>query len=216
MIDCKDIKICSQELLKIIKMKKDIKTGDERRIILLLSEYIDRLIFNIAALSSMLCLKIGIKKVLKDHANFVMHYLNKYCKKKSSRKNNKPMKGSMKGGAFNTAQFFGVDESNRYKVQNEGVDLLKIDFDNNIARPEIGLMTGGGKCNKLNKIVKMKMKKVFAYFNVKIDKISLEIIMNKMNEVLDDITDKIINRKGSVVTYDNVKNILLKDKIMKK
>jgi hypothetical protein len=77
-------------------------------------------------------------------------------------------------------------------------------------------MTGGGKCNKLNKIVKKKMKSVFAYFNVKINNNSLEIIMNKMKEVLDDITDKIINRKGSVVTYDNVKNILAKDKIMKK
>jgi hypothetical protein len=212
MVDCKDIKICSQELLKIIKAKKDIKAVDERKILLLLNEYIDRLIFNIGALSSLLCLKIGIKRVLKEHSNFLMHYLNKYCKTKSSQKNS----NSMKGGAFNTAQFFGVDESNRYKVQNEGADLLKIDFNNNIARPEIGLMTGGGKCNKLNKIVKKKMKSVFAYFNVKINNNSLEIIMNKMNEVLDDITDKIINRKGSVVTYDNVKNILAKDKIMKK
>lgn len=122
----------------------------------------------------------------------------------------------MKGGAFNTAQFFGVDESNRYKVQNEGVDLLKIDFNNNIARPEIGLMTGGQKCNKLNKIVKKKMKSVFAYFNVKIHNKSLDVIMNKFNDVLDDITEKIKNIKGSSVTYNNIKIILSKGKIMKK
>ena len=218
MVDCKDIKICSQELLKIIKAEKDIKPVDERKILLLLSEYIDRLIFNIGALSSLLCLKIGIKRVLKEHSNFLMHYLNKYCKTKSKSKSKPSRKNSnsMKGGAFNTAQFFGVDESNRYKVQNEGVDLLKIDFDNNIARPEIGLMTGGQKCNKLNKIVKKKMKSVFAHFGVKIDNDSLEIIMNKFNDVLDDITDKIKKTKGSAVTYSNVKIILSKGKIMKK
>jgi hypothetical protein len=100
MVDCKDIKICSQELLKIIKAEKDIKPVDERKILLLLSEYIDRLIFNIGALSSLLCLKIGIKRVLKEHSNFLMHYLNKYCKTKSksksatkpSRKNSNSMK----------------------------------------------------------------------------------------------------------------------------
>lgn len=224
MVDCKDIKICSQELLKIIKAEKDIKPVDERKILLLLSEYIDRLIFNIGALSSLLCLKIGIKRVLKEHSNFLMHYLNKYCKSKSKSKSktksaSKPSRknsNSMKGGAFNTAQFFGVDESNRYKVQNEGADLLKIDFNNNIARPEIGLMTGGQKCNKLNKIVKKKMKSVFAHFGVKIDNDFLEIIMNKFNDVLDDITDKIKKTKGSAVTYSNVKIILSKGKIMKK
>jgi hypothetical protein len=218
MVDCKDIKICSQELLKIIKAEKDIKPVDERKILLLLSEYIDRLIFNIGALSSLLCLKIGIKRVLKEHSNFLMHYLNKYCKTKtkSATKPSRKNSNSMKGGAFNTAQFFGVDESNRYKVQNEGTDLLKIDFDNNIARPEIGLMTGGQKCNKLNKIVKKKMKSVFAHFGVKIDNDSLEIIMNKFNDVLDDIIDKIKKTKGSAVTYSNIKIILSKGKIMKK
>ena len=214
MIDCKDIKICSQELLKNIKTVKNIKQEDERKIILLLSEYIDRLIFNIAALSSMLCLKIGIKRILREHANFLMKYLNKYCKSKKT--SSKKIRNRMNGGAFNTAQFFGIDESNRYKVQNEGMDLLKIDFNNNIARPEIGLMTGGRMCNKLNKIVNKKMKSVFTYFDVKIDKNSLEIIMNKFNEVLDDITEKIKNTKGSIVTYNNVKIILSKDKIMKK
>jgi hypothetical protein len=214
MVDCKDIKICSQELLKNIKMAKNIKQEDERKIILLLSEYIDRLIFNIAAISSMLCLKIGIKRIMREHSNFLMKYLNKYCKSKKT--SSKKIRNRMNGGAFNTAQFFGIDESNRYKVQNEGIDLLKIDFNNNIARPEIGLMTGGRMCNKLNKIVNKKMKSVFAYFDVKIDKNSLEIIMNKFNDILDDITEKIKNTKGSMVTYNNVKIILSKDKIMKK
>lgn len=217
MVDCKDIKFCSQELLKIIKREKDIKIVDERRIILLFNEYIDRLIFNITALASLMCLKLGIKKILNEHVNFLMKYLNKYCKtsKRPERPNRKFM-NNMKGGAFNTAQFFGIDESNRYKVQNEGVDLLNIDFNNNIARPEIGLMTGGRKCSKLNRIVMMKMKSVFKHFNVKIEKTSLEMIMNKFNEVLDDLTDKIKKIKGSTVDYNNVKNILYKTKIMKK
>ena len=34
----------------------------------------------------------------------------------------------MRGGAFNTAAFFGVDESRHYKTENIGVDIMNIDF----------------------------------------------------------------------------------------
>ena len=208
MVDCKDIKICSQELLKIIKSEKNVK--EEQKIIKLLSEYIERLIFNITALSSLLCLKIGIKKIMDEHVKFILHYINKYCKTKQTI-------NKMKGGAFNTAQFFGVDETNRYKIQNEGSDIMNCDFNNNIARPELGLMTGGKvMCNKLNRIIKMKVRHVFKHFNVKIKISSLEIIMNKFDNILKDITYKIKNNKGDTINYNIVKKIIYKSNIMKK
>jgi len=207
MVDCKDIKICSQELLKIIKSEKKVK--EEQKIKNLLSEYIERLIFNITALASLLCLKIGIKKIMDEHVKFILHYIDKYCKTKQ--------KNKMKGGAFNTAQFFGVDETHRYKIENEGTDIMNIDFNNNIARPELGLMSGGKVvCNKLNRIIKMKVRQVFKHFNVKINNSSLDVIMRKFNDVLNDVTDKIKNSRGDTINYNIVKKVIYKGNIMKK
>jgi hypothetical protein len=207
MVDCKDIKICSQELLKIIKSEKKVK--EEQKIKSLLSEYIERLIFNITAIASLLCLKIGIKKIMDEHVKFILHYIDKYCKTKQKYK--------MKGGAFNTVQFFGVDETHRYKIENEGTDIMNIDFNNNIARPEIGLMSGGKVvCNKLNRIIKMKVRQVFKHFNVKIKSSSLDVIMRKFNDVLNDVTDKIKNSRGDAINYNIVKKVIYKGNIMKK
>ena len=222
MADCKDIKICSLELLKKIKHHKRINKIDEEKIVKLMSVYIDKLIFNITSLCALLCLKMGIKKILDSHVNYLLFYINKYCK--SSRFNNKgtmtngtTTKGSkgMKGGAFNTAAFFGVDESRHYKVENVGTDVMNIDFSNNIARPALGLQMTGGSCSKLNKIVKMKMKKIFSHFNVKIGDKSLDIIMLKFNDILNDLTEKLNNSKSSELKYSNFKKLIYKSKIMK-
>jgi histone H3/H4 len=213
MTECKDIKFCSRELLKIVKSEKDVKIIEEQKILKLLNEYIERLIFNITALASLLCLKMGIKKIMNEHVKFLLQYINKYCKTKDK-------KVSMKGGAFNTAQFFGIDETNRYSVKNEGVDLLRVDFNNNIARPEIGFVGvgGGGKvfCSKLNRILKIKVKHVFKYFNVKIENRSLEFIMLKFNDILRNVTIDIKSIRGNVIKYNDVKKILYKGNIMKK
>jgi len=211
MTECKDIKFCSLELLKIVKSEKDVKIIEEQKILKLLNEYIERLIFHITALASLLCLKMGIKKIINEHVKFLLQYINKYCKTK-----NKNV--SMKGGAFNTAQFFGIDETNRYSVKNEGVDLLRVDYNNNIARPEIGFVGGGSKvfCSKLNKILKIKVKHVFKYFNVKIENRSLEYIIQTLNDILRNVTIDIKSIHGNVIKYNDVKKILYKGNIMKK
>lgn len=121
----------------------------------------------------------------------------------------------MRGGAFNTAAFFGVDESRHYKTENIGADIMNIDFSNNIARPALGLQMTGGACSILNKIVKMKMKKIFSNFNVKIDDKSLDIIMLKFNDILNDLVEKVNNSKSSELKYSNFKKLIYKNKIMK-
>jgi hypothetical protein len=211
MTECKDIKFCSRELLKIVKSEKDVKIIEEQKILKLLNEYIERLIFNITALAALLCLKLGIKKIMNEHVKFLLQYINKYCKTKDKNR-------GMKGGAFNTAQFFGIDETNRYSVKNEGGDLLRVDFNNNIARPEIGFVGGGHKvfCSKLNRILKIKVKHVFKYFNVKIENRSLEFIMLKFNDILRKVTIDIKSIRGNVIKYNDVKKILYKGNIMKK
>jgi hypothetical protein len=228
MISCKDIKICSLELMKTIKHRKPVNKMDEEKIVMLMNIYIDRLIFNIASLCALLCLKMGVKQILNNHMTYLIFYINKYCSSsrttnkstavlvsvKGGRQQQKSSKG-MSGGAFNTAAFFGVDESRHYRAENASGDIMNIDFANNVARPALGLQMTGGACSKLNKIVKKKMKKIFKQFDVKISDKMIDVIMEKFNDILNGFVKKVTNTKSSELKYASFKKFVYKNKIMK-
>ena len=229
MIDCKDINLCSIELMKSIKRHKPVNKMDEGKIMMLMNIYIDKLIFNIASLCALLCLKMGVKVILNNHMSYLMHYINKYCNssritnkssvlasiKGGSSQQNQFSKGGMRGGAFNTAAFFGVDESRHYKAENASGDIMNIDFANNVARPALGLQMTGGACSKLNKAVKKKMKKIFKHFDVIISDKLLDVIMVKFNDILKDFIKNLTDTKKSELKYANFKKLIYKSKIMK-
>jgi len=231
MIDCEDIKLCSLELMKSIRRRKPINKMDEGKIVMLMNIYIDKLIFNIASLCALLCLKMGVKQILNNHMNYLIHYINKYCnssritgksttvivsiKGSNGQQQNKLSQGGMKGGAFNTAAFFGVDESRHYRAENVSGDIMNIDFANNVARPALGLQMTGGACSKLNKAVKKKMKKIFNNFNVKISDKMLDVIMEQFNEIINNFIKKLTDTKATELKYANFKKLIYKSKIMK-
>ena len=231
MIDCKDIKLCSLELMKNIRRRKPVNKIDEGKIVMLMNIYIDKLIFNIASLCALLCLKMGVKQILNNHMNYLIHYINKYCnssritgnsttvivsiKGSNGQQQNKLSRGGMKGGAFNTAAFFGVDESRHYRAENVSGDIMNIDFANNVARPALGLQMTGGACSKLNKVVKKKMKKIFKHFNVKIRDKMLDVIMEQFQEIINNFIKKLTDTKATELKYANFKKLIYKSKIMK-
>ncbi|MFY8162119.1 MAG: hypothetical protein ACOVNU_12370 [Candidatus Kapaibacteriota bacterium] len=240
MVDCKDIKLCTLELMKSIKRRKPVNKMDEGKIVMLMNVYIDKLIFNIASLCALLCLKMGVKQILNNHMSYLIHYINKYCnssritsksttvivsikggsgqkqsQKQSQQKQSQLSQGGMRGGAFNTAAFFGVDESRHYRAENVSGDIMNIDFANNVARPALGLQMTGGACSKLNKAVKKKMKKIFNNFNVKISDKMLDVIMEKFNDILKEFVKKLTDTKAAELKYANFKKIVYKSKIMK-
>jgi hypothetical protein len=231
MVDCKDIKLCTLELMKSIKRRKPINKIDEGKIVMLMNIYIDKLIFNIASLCALLCLKMGVKQILNNHMNYLIHYINKYCnssritgnsttvivsiKGSNGQQQNKLSRGGMKGGAFNTAAFFGVDESRHYRAENVSGDIMNIDFANNVARPALGLQMTGGACSKLNKVVKKKMKKIFNHFNVKISDKMLDVIMEQFQEIINNFIKKLTDTKATELKYANFKKLIYKSKIMK-
>jgi hypothetical protein len=217
--------------MKTIKRRKPVNKMDEEKIVMLMNIYIDRLIFNIASLCALLCLKMGVKQILHNHMTYLIFYINKYCSSsriakkttavlvsvKGGSQQQQQQKGSkgMSGGAFNTAAFFGVDESRHYRAENVSGDIMNIDFANNVARPALGLQMSGGACSKLNKIVKKKMKTIFKQFDVKISDKMLDVIMEKFNDILNDFTKKIVGTKSSELKYANFKKLVYKNKIMK-
>jgi hypothetical protein len=187
---------------------------------------------------------MGVKQILNNHMSYLIHYINKYCnssritsksttvivsikggsgqkqsqqqsQKQSQQKQSQLSQGGMRGGAFNTAAFFGVDESRHYRAENVSGDIMNIDFANNVARPALGLQMTGGACSKLNKAVKKKMKKIFNNFNVKISDKMLDVIMEKFNDILKEFVKKLTDTKAAELKYANFKKIVYKSKIMK-
>jgi hypothetical protein len=227
MTDCKDIKYCSLELLKFVKNKKSVVKADEAKITILFEKYIDKLIFNISAICALICLKIGLAKVYEKHMVYLLEYVDKLClpknKKSGSASASRHRRGSMNGGSvFNTAAFYGNVES-AYKRENEGSDIMNIDFENNIARPALYQvnMGGGGKahpktfsCNKLNVIINRKITKVFRHYNIKVKKASIKMLNSKFNEILNMLIVKLHKIKGNI-TLSKTKVVFKKYKMMK-
>ena len=208
---CKEITYCAKELLKTHKIH--ISDNHKDKVIILISKYIELLIFNIVAVISIICLKIGVKKILSEHILYMSKYIDKRCmssksKKKSSR---------MSGGEFNTAAFFGVNEP-QYSVNNDTNDLLKINFEGNIARnaiPMSGGASSSSNCIKLEKIILKKIRNIFKFFNIKYVKDVPEQIKSKYHIFIEELFENIKNIKGEI-TSKKVELLINKSKIMKK
>ena len=74
---CKEITYCAKELLKTHKIH--ISDNHKDKVIVLISKYIELLIFNIVAVISIICLKIGVKKILSEHILHMSKYIDKRC-----------------------------------------------------------------------------------------------------------------------------------------
>lgn len=225
MSNCQKIKYCASEILNHVKSKRVVSKKSEAKIVLLLSKYIDKLIFNFVAIAALISLKAGVRKILDKHMVFLSKYITTLCFDK---------KGCMKGGAFNTLAFFGGDEP-MYKQENEGGDVMLANLKEGFVRPELGstmqTQEGGGKrrrlrrtpgasklvkCKKVSGILKVKLAYVFKFFKVKITKASINVIAKKLETFLNTFIIKLIKSKGKELTLSGVKKIMVQNKIIKK
>jgi hypothetical protein len=222
MYKCKEITFCAKELLKTHRIQ--VSEANKKEVVDLLSEYIDLLIFNIVAVVSIICANIGVKKVILQHINYLSKYIDKRCCNKKPTVA-KSTASRMSGGAFNTAAFFGVSEP-RYTVENEGRDLLTIDFMSGTARNAIPMMGGGSgnnahphlktpSCIKLDKIIIRKIKNVFKFFGLAVNTEAVSHLKAKYLMIVEELFESIKKIKG-VITPAKVSQLIHKSKIMKK
>ena len=222
MSNCQKIKYCAGEILSHIKKKKIVKKQNEDKMVILLSKYIEKLVFNFVAIASLISLKAGVNKILDAHIKYLMNYIEKLCFAK---------KKSMKGGAFNTLAFFGGEEP-MYKEENMGSDVMNADLENFIVRPALNAtefnQEGGSnhtaklsplklqKCKKVSEILKVKLVKIFKAFKVKINTGALNMIKRKMELYLNNIIIKLIKTKSKELKISVLKSTLSKEIITKK
>ena len=209
---CKEITFCAKELLKTHRIHLDDNNKD--KVVALLSNYIDLLIFNIVAVVSIICANIGVKKVISQHIQYLSKYIDKRCLNKKASSGRSAMSG---GSAFNTAAFFGVAEP-RYSAENVGTNVQTIDFASGIARNALPMSMSGGSgpsCAKLDKIILKKINNVFKFFNIKVEKEAVAHIKLKYDLIIKDLYMCIKKIKGDI-TASKVALIIKKSKIMKK
>lgn len=210
---CKEITFCAKELLRTHHIHID--DANKKEVVALLSNYIDLLIFNIVAVISIICANIGVKKVISQHIHYLSKYIDKRCLNKKKAARTASAATRMSGGAFNTAAFYGVHEP-RYSAANEGANIQTIDFTSGIARNALPMSGGSGSaCAKLDKIVLKKIRNVFKFFNMKVDKEAVVHIKSKYDTIVEDIYSCIKKIKGGI-TASKVASVIKKSKIMKK
>jgi hypothetical protein len=232
MTNCKDIEYCVMELLN--KNNVNIHKKDNARVVSILARYVNHLIFNMVAVSCLICLTIGIKKLVREHVKHLERYIIKRCKLSrknwalapagrmngaltAGRMNGALTAGRMNGGsAFNTAAFFGVPEP-QYSVANAGGDRMNVDWNNNIARPMLAsTMTGGAgrpknSCNKLQKTISREIYNVFKFFKISTNKEARYEFIRLFNIFMGELFAKL--HKTKVLTAKRLLIILKSSKI---
>ena len=117
---------------KEILMKNKLLNKNNKLVIKKMALYIDMLIFNITTISSIVALLLFNKNRLNYE---IINLTKQHISTQSSKK--------MTGGIGMPATYFGADEEKIYSAETGG-DILQINFENGIARPEIGGQQIGG------------------------------------------------------------------------
>ena len=196
-----NIKKFIQKTLELNKIKIKDKSSD--KVISLLCEYINTLVFNIVSIASIIALLNKSKKITKETIKIVSEYINNKCLIHTTY--------SSKGGTVLPPAYFGTDESKSYSSSNPTNDVLIVDWAAGEARPALGGQSGGSiKKSKVN-IIKNYIQKVLDHYEIKA---STEM-MNELFKIFNyhfEILIKELKKCPDELNLKYVKNIIESNK----
>lgn len=207
---CKDIRFCVIELLDKYNVK--CVKNEEEKVIARLTQYVEILIFTMVSIACMICVTIKIRRLLNEHMQYIEKEINKRCsivRTKSSDDHRR-----MKGGVFNTAAFYGIEEP-QYTEANKMGDIMTVDWAKNIARPELKISGGSGKCAKVNKLISKKILSVLKFYKVSAKQSVRNRFVMMFNRYVDQLFGLLHKSSRQMLTYKKLQSILSKTKIMK-
>lgn len=144
------------------KLLKDnyiiVKPNEKNKVIQQIALYIDALIFNIVSILCVITVVNNSSKITEKTLEVGRKYINDKCNFSYTKLNSK-----MSGGRLGSATFLGATEP-MYSESNPTNDLLTIDFNSEIARPQIG-----GSKDKL-KTIYYFINNVLKYHNISTNK----------------------------------------------
>lgn len=213
---CKDIKYCANELLKSHRIL--CITAERSKIVDHISKYIEYMIFNMITVVCILSMSQGVDKIFEEHVQYLQHYVDKRCSTQKRQRVERRMQ-KRKGGAFNTASFYGVAEP-QYSASHSTSDVMSANIPAGIARPALqttAIFTGGrNNCNKLNKYILRKIKDVFKFFNISINKYIPHKFVELFNKYMDELFANIKSSvKNKQLSYAKTLAIVNRSRIMR-
>ena len=220
---CKDIQYCAIEMLK--KHHINCNLVDKTKIIMLLSRYVEYMIFNMIAVVSIIAFTAGKIKLLHEHMQYLQKYIDRRCSMQKKTKATTGGECAFRGGAFNTAQFYGIAEQ-QYSANNATNDIMSVDWQNGIARQAIpatafqqqggaGGARGAQACSKLNKIIVRKINSVFKFFKISTTRGMSQVFIQLFDKYMNELFIMIKKSCKKELTYKKLESIIKKTKIMK-
>ena len=154
---------CVDNLLKTNNLSVSVATTK------VISAYIENIIFNIVSISCIIALINNTKTINKNNVDIVNKYINDIC----------TITPKMKGGmAVLPSEYFGFD-SGRYLSTNNSSDVLNINFESGIMRPQIG----GGVVKKNTKSpYKAIINDVLKYYQIKASAVIIKCFISIIDD----------------------------------
>jgi len=165
---------------------------DKDKIIHTLSNYIDTLIFNIVSIASIITMLNNSKSINMNAVQLVKKYIADNCNKK------------IKGGTSLPSEYFGYN-SGVYNENNNTQDILNVDFNSNILRPQIG----GGAGKKMdNEWIIKKIKDLLKYYNLKASNKIINSLVLIICANINCLLSKLDDNKNKVLTVTTINKII--------
>jgi histone H3/H4 len=161
-------------------------------------EYIENIIFNITSISAIIAFINHSKIITKENIKIVYSYIKEAC---GSTRN------SMRGGdgaIVLPAEFYGNNSGN-YSASNNTVDVLNIDFNNGILRPQIG-------GSKIENPVPKEISKILSNYKLKIS----SDLCKKLSKVIEMYILCLIQKlkkKNKMISSSEIKKTITSNKL---
>jgi hypothetical protein len=166
-----------------------------------LCSYIESIIFNIITIASVITFINDCKSINKETLDILKKYIHQTCG------DNHLMKGG--GGAIvYPSEFYGVNSGN-YAATNNQVDVLPINFNSTVIRPQIG----GGVRNEKSPITAI-IKKFLVYFNLKASNDIIKQIVHIIDSYIDCLMKKLKHTsKDKQLSSSTIKKVIKSTKV---
>lgn len=160
-------------------------------------EYVENIIFNITSISAIIAFINNSKEITNENVKIVYSYIKEACGSRSLRKGGD-------GAIVLPAEFYGMDSGN-YSVSNNTVDVLNIDFNNGILRPQIG-------GSKIENPIPKEISKILKNYKLKI---SSELCkkLSKVIEIYIICLIKKLKRKNKKISSSEIKRTVTSNKL---
>jgi len=159
-----------------------------------LCEYVENIIFNVVSIASIIALINNSKNINLKVLEIMNKYIFENCNKKIT---------GGGGSIVLPSEFYGID-SGRYSISNNTSDILSINFESGLMRPQIG---GGNKS-----CIEDEIEKILKKHNMK----ASSSIIKKMCKLIEDYLKCLFKKLGNSknkISSTTIKNTIKANKM---